>query len=332
MSQRKSERIVNLTIMLLGSRQFLTRERIRTTVEGYRDLSDAAFERTFERDKDDLRAMGVPIETGSHESFHGDAVGYRIPRSDFELPAMEFSPAEAAVLGLAAQVWQQASSAESTRMALTKLRAAGVDPDSSRLAALQPVVNAPDPAFEVVKDAFLAQQAVAFRYRGGDEVRTVEPWAMPLRSGAWYLIGFDRGRGERRTFKISRITSAPQLVGKPGAFTVPEQVDTRVAVDDQEQSGQALVAIRGEHAPGLRRRGRAVSADDVPESLAARLPEGFELWWVPYVRTHAMVQELAAAAPHVAVVEPDHLVRAHAEHLQRVLEAHPAQADEGSSS
>src|SRR5215216_3396249 len=65
MTTRKTERILNLTICLLVSGRYLPKSRIREAVEGYHDLSDAAFERTFERDKDELRSLGVPIEVGS---------------------------------------------------------------------------------------------------------------------------------------------------------------------------------------------------------------------------------------------------------------------------
>ncbi|MFZ2261590.1 MAG: DNA-binding transcriptional regulator, partial [Luteococcus japonicus] len=95
MAPRKSERIVNLTICLLSARRFLPKEQIREIVEGYNGLSDANFERTFERDKDELRAMGVPVETGHNETFFDDEPGYRIRRADFEFPPVEFTPAEA---------------------------------------------------------------------------------------------------------------------------------------------------------------------------------------------------------------------------------------------
>jgi proteasome accessory factor B len=67
MPPRKTERILNLTICLLVSGRYLPKSRIREAVEGYHNLSDAAFERTFERDKDELRSLGVPIEVGSFD-------------------------------------------------------------------------------------------------------------------------------------------------------------------------------------------------------------------------------------------------------------------------
>ena len=114
---RKTERILNLTICLLVSDRYLPKSRIREAVEGYHNLSDAAFERTFERDKDELRALGVPIEVGSFDAFFDDEPGYRIRASEFELPPIDLDAEEASVVGVAARVWQHASMAESTMSA-----------------------------------------------------------------------------------------------------------------------------------------------------------------------------------------------------------------------
>ena len=133
MTTRKTERILNLTICLLVSGRYLPKSRIREAVEGYHDLSDAAFERTFERDKDELRSLGVPIEVGSFDPLFDDEPGYRILPSEFELPPIDLDAEEAAVVGVAARVWQHASMAESTTSAIAKLRAGGVEPDASQL-------------------------------------------------------------------------------------------------------------------------------------------------------------------------------------------------------
>ena len=101
---------------------------------GLHNLSDAAFERTFERDKDELRSLGVPIEVGSFDPLFDDEPGYRILSSEFALPAIDLDAEEAAVVGVAARVWRHASMAEATRSAIAKLRAAGVEPDASQLA------------------------------------------------------------------------------------------------------------------------------------------------------------------------------------------------------
>src|SRR5689334_5165579 len=103
MAARRAERLVNLVICLLSTRQFLTAERIRDAVPGYdgpdgTTAGDEAFKRMFERDKAELRDLGIPLETGRNSSFDTDE-GYRIRRGDYELPEIEFDAAEAAAVG-----------------------------------------------------------------------------------------------------------------------------------------------------------------------------------------------------------------------------------------
>ena len=183
MATRKTERILNLTICLLVSGRYLPKAKIREAVEGYHDLSDAAFERTFERDKDELRSLGVPIEVGSFDPLFDDEPGYRILPSEFELPPIDLDPDEASVVGVAARVWQHAGMAESTRSAVAKLRAAGVEPDTSQLGALEPSVQATEPAFEPLWNAVLHRTRVSFGYRTAPGGRW-SPGASPPRRAA----------------------------------------------------------------------------------------------------------------------------------------------------
>src|SRR3954463_482223 len=131
MAARRAERLVNLVICLLSTRQFLTAERIRDVVPGYEGAdgskaTDEAFKRSFERDKAELRELGIPLETGRNSIFDTED-GYRIARKDFELPAISFTADEAAAVGLAARLWSTASLASEARAALIKLRAAGIE-------------------------------------------------------------------------------------------------------------------------------------------------------------------------------------------------------------
>src|SRR3954462_1994957 len=104
MAARRAERLVNLVFCLLSTRQYLTAERIRDAVPGYEaadgsKATDEAFKRMFERDKAELRELGIPLETGRNSHFDSED-GYRITRRDYELPAIEFDAAEAAGVGV----------------------------------------------------------------------------------------------------------------------------------------------------------------------------------------------------------------------------------------
>lgn len=311
MSARKSERIMNLTICLLMARRFVTREQVRHAVEGYAGLSDAAFERTFERDKDELRAMGVPVETGSNSVLFPDEVGYRIRRTDFELPPIEFDAAETAVLGLASGVWDQARLAGATVKALAKLRAGGVDPDAARVAGFAPSMGAREPAFDQLWTAILTRTPVAFRYRGVD--RVVEPWLLTYRTGAWYLVGLDRVRGEGRSFKASRIEDTPRLAGKPHTVERPGQevLDRHLAsLEPTGRDATALVAVRHGAAGELLR-------DAEPADLPAA-PPGYATWRIGVAAPADAAGELASYGADVLVLAPPELRDAVVAHLRGV--------------
>src|SRR3978361_758514 len=130
MSRRKLERLLNLTLCLMASSRYLTVREIAELVEGYEPGesadSEVAFRRMFERDKEELRDLGVPLETGTPRHFD-EEVGYRIPRRDYALPDLHLDPDEAAALGLAARLWSSASLATASARALRKLRAPGID-------------------------------------------------------------------------------------------------------------------------------------------------------------------------------------------------------------
>lgn len=320
MTSRKTERILNLTICLLVSGRYLPKSQIREAVEGYHDLSDSAFERTFERDKDELRALGVPIEVGSFDAFFDDEPGYRIKASEFELPPVELDADEAAVVGVAARVWQHASVAESTQSALAKLRAAGVEPDTSQLATLEPSVQAREEAFEPLWTAVLDRVRVSFTYRG-TEKRTLEPWGMTASKGRWYVIGYDTDRAATRMFKLTRITDKPRRLSKVGAYEVPEDLDLRAlarSLDPREPHRTATIAVRAGKGPTLRRQSRpsdqpdgAAAADGPAASTeaetGARLPVGFEVLRVAYSDRHTLAEEVVRYGADAIVLDPPEL-------------------------
>ena len=170
MAARRAERLVNLVICLLSTRQFLTAERIRDAVPGLRgaptaaEATDEAFKRMFERDKAELRDLGIPLETGRNSHFDTED-GYRIKRGDYELPPIEFDAAEAAAVGLAGRLWQSATLGEPARAALIKLRAAGTDgPGRRRRPARCPHLDASDPSLPALLDAARTARVVRFDY------------------------------------------------------------------------------------------------------------------------------------------------------------------------
>jgi proteasome accessory factor B len=220
------ERLVNLVAALIDTRHPLTRQEIRQRIDGYSDDPDA-FRRNFERDKELLRQMGLPLTTEPLDVSHPEEVGYRIPREQYELPDPGLDEHELAALRLASVAVQVEGSwgRDATVRALRKLAGvatgaegdvgpAGEDPETVGLAAL--------PGGEAVAVAFGAigeRRRLTFDYRG--EARLVDPWRLSFRRGQWYLAGLDHGRGEERLFRLDRVEGPLSVDGPPGSFARP---------------------------------------------------------------------------------------------------------------
>ena len=268
MAQQRAERLMNLHILLLGAKRFVSKDAIRSacyTEHPRTAAGDEAFERAFERDKDALRQIGAVIEVGSADVFFDDEVGYRIPTEQTSLPEIRFEPDEAAVLGLAAQVWQQATLAKATGRALAKLKGQGVEIDPTRLEVVTPSIAADEPAFEPLWDAIGKRRQVGFPYqRAGEEAptsRRLQPWGMVRSSGRWYVVGHDVDRGEERVFRLSRITGPVRASGRSGAYAVPPGTDVRALarrLSPSLPSIRAEVLVRPGTAVGLRRHAESV--------------------------------------------------------------------------
>ena len=213
--------------------------------------------RKFERDKDELRALGIPIETVSYRmGVHGDEMqGYRIERKDFYLPylklleeekggaglsappsadTVEIPPAQAAaaVRGLRTLADLPAFPlAGSARSALRKLT---FDLDPSGFGDGAIVVADPEETARVrvhlslLSDALQRRKQVAFTYhgitRGKDTERTVRPWGLLFQHAHWYLVGWDESREAERLFRVDRMEGVEVNAAKPNTpdFEAPQ--------------------------------------------------------------------------------------------------------------
>jgi proteasome accessory factor B len=307
MSARKTERLLNLVICLLAARQYVPKDRIRTTVAGYQECrTDEAFERMFERDKDELRDMGIPLETGSNSAWFDDEPGYRIPPGSYALPEIRLEPDEAAVLGLAARIWQQATLARAASDALLKLQAAGVRTADVSLAGIEPRVSASEPAFEPLWQAVRDRAPVAFDYRAASSGqlrrRHVEPWGIVSWHGHWYLVGHDRDRDATRVFRLDRVTGAVTRCGAGGDVEIPAGVDLRAHV--VRSVGPGAPGSPGEHT--ARVRVRAGTGFPLRRRASATEPagEGWDLLELPYRGSDELGELLAGFGENVVALEP----------------------------
>ncbi|MCI2958642.1 WYL domain-containing protein [Agromyces atrinae] len=317
------ERLFSLVLALLATETGLTKSQILSTVHGYSQRHEhggqnASLERQFERDKDDIRELGIPIETIDSPDSPGDnrTARYRIPKGLYDLPSdITFSPEELSLLGLAATVWREGSLSTESRRALTKLRSFGIE-SQEWVIGYAPKLRVRDAAFEPLSVAVDRRQLARFGYlkpgEAAPRMRTVEPYAVVLHDGRWHLFGHDRDADDSRTFLLSRIVGDVELDAE-GSFDDPGagQAEKAIAgLDDVWRARTAtLDVVRGSDAdirltkrPGAERAG---------ERLV-----------VHYTDANVFADELTGFGPEVRVVEPASLADAVRARLLAVAEAH----------
>ncbi len=275
MTVRKSERLLNLLIMLLVQRTYVPKDRIRAIL--YPDSTTDAFEKMFERDKEELRSLGVPIEVGSIDPYFDDDPGYRIRPDEFALPDISLTADEAAVIGLATRVWEHARLAEATTEAVRKLTALGVPIDVSALDIAESRLSADEPSFDVFWEAIQERTPVEFDYRRSGATTTtkrhLQPWGVVRYSGRWYVVGLDTDRGEERVFRLSRVRGDARKTGEPGSYDVPPGTDVRATtlrLAPAPTTGRAVLLVREHAGLALRRDAESVETGvDGPDDRTA---------------------------------------------------------------
>ncbi|GAA0987313.1 Protein PafB [Nocardioides aquaticus] len=302
-TEAKSERLLNLLIMLLVQRHLVPKARIRAIL--YPDHSDDAFERKFDRDKEELRSLGVPIEVGAIDALFDDEPGYRVRRDQFALPEIDLDPEEAAVVGLAAKVWDHARFATAASDAVRKLTAAGVDVDTSRLDIVQPRLRADEPSFEVFLEAVRDRVPVRFDYaRAGaaPQTRHLQPWGVTRYAGRWYVVGQDTDRSAERVFRLSRVRGRAHTDGDPGSYDVPPGTDLR------EVARRLAPAPSHERSVLLVRQGagHTLRRDAVDLEVGVTGPDGRDDWdrLVLTRGTVGLADEVLGHGPAAFVEEP----------------------------
>lgn len=251
------ERLFSLVLALLATEQGLTKAEILSTVTGYASRYEqggdrASLERQFERDKEDLRDLGVPLETVDERGAEGDTKlqRYRIPPSRYQLPDdLEFSAEEYALLTLAAQVWREGSLSTDSRRALTKLQSLGLRIDDDVI-GFAPTIRTRDAAYEPLSAAIDRAQQVSFDYlkpgQPAAERRLVSPLALVYHEGRWHLHAHDDRADAARTFLLRRIVSAVESTGSPATHRpgADEPLHVLAELEALWQSTIATVAAR----------------------------------------------------------------------------------------
>ncbi|MFN4001197.1 helix-turn-helix transcriptional regulator [Microcella sp.] len=317
------ERLFSLVLALLATEQGLTKAEILSTVTGYAARYEAAadranLERQFERDKEDLRDLGVPLETVDALGAEGDTKlqRYRIPPARYQLPDdLEFSTEEYAMLTLAAQVWREGSLSTDSRRALTKLQSLGLRIDDA-VVGFAPSIRTRDAAHEPLTAAIDRAQQVVFPYlkpgQSAAEHRTVSPLALVFHEGRWHLHAHDDGVDARRTFLLRRIVGPVVPSGAPASV--------RPAADETARVLDELAALW--HSTVATVRVRPGSEAEVVVRNRPGTAEGAEGLTVHATDLDILADELAAFGADVQVVGPPKLREAVRSRWQKVVQTH----------
>lgn len=308
MSERidRTERLLNLVICLMAASVPVTRAQVRAQIPGYSQAaSDQAFERMFERDKDELRSMGIPVETVTDAS--GEVQGYRIPQDRYAMDGVELTLEERSAVAVAAQVWGQAVAAPTAGTAVRKLESTAGDPETWAPADLRGSIEltTSDGALMPLMSALRQDRVVTFAYRRPNEaeprLRTVSPWGLRSSAGHWFLVGHDHDRDAVRTFRLSRVTGPVTVTGRHREVPPPAQFDIGAAdtVDGGEDGPVARIRVAPGRAASIRRR--AIGPDD---------PWSGDVVTVQAGSLDELVGLVCGAGPDAVVLEPAEVVRA----------------------
>lgn len=305
MSAEKTERLINLTLGLLSSKRFLTKSEIFRNVAGYSGAPET-MERMFERDKDELRSMGIEIEVGQIDPLFEDEVGYLIKSSNIQIQPNDFSKDELMLMTIAANIWKESVFAEASQSALMKL--ASIDSTIGMNKVSLTSINEDGITFAIFKlilNAISVKKYLRFTYNNSE--RLVAPYALKSLNGYWYLIGEEKN-SQIKVFKIIRIQSQITTDGVLGSFEIPAgfNVNEFLNSENQKNTKLATVLIRENRAVTLRNKGKFLSNAN-----------GWDKFQLDYEEADDFIRDVLWFGDDVVVQSPDSLK----EQIKNMLEA-----------
>lgn len=302
--QNVVERVLNLLIYLLESPYPVTADDVRQTVAGYDDQTDEAFHRMFERDKDVLRRLGVPIKRQALDAWEVD-FGYTVDPDEYAIPDPGLTGDERVALSVAARMVRLGGSPAGLD-ALLKLggieRSVGIEPLGADLGAEAETLGA---LFEAVTD----HRAIEFEYRGNP--RSLNPYGMAHRRGHWYLVG--AGPDGERLYRVDRIDRL-EVSDSPGTFAKPSGFDVKSVMDIQPWEAGSDPAVEAQV------RFDADVAWWAARTLGLGEPEGALLATVPVSNRDALVGWVLSFGVSAEVLTPPEIRQEIADRVKSALE------------
>ena len=257
MVDKKAERLINLTIALLAANRYLKKSEIFKSVEGYSGSADS-MDRMFERDKNELRSLGIDISVGDIDPLFDDEPGYRIFKDSYGFQLKELEPADVALLSVAAKLWNDSVLGADAQSSLIKLESLGLTETQDSTLTFSYRYENPTLNLGKIEEAILTTKSIKFNYRDSDLIREVEPYRIALWRGFWYVIGKDIDKNDVRIFKVSRISGEVSITKKdfkpPREFNVSEQLPSG---DNYE----VILKVANEKAVVLRNLGEVIGTE-----------------------------------------------------------------------
>ena len=306
------ERLVNLTATLLDTRRPITLDEIAERIEPSYPEEKGSRRRQFERDKETLRELGIPISVETPDGFGSDQA-YRILADDYYLPDLGLTDDELAALHVA--ITAVRLEGDDARDALRKL--GGVTGEGADTAFADLPVT---PALSLLFEAASGHAPVTFSYRG--EPRRLEPYGVVLRWGHWYVVGRDEDRDAPRAFRVDRIDGGIER-GRAGGFTPPPGIDPRELVRNdpltygEDQPVDARVLVDPPRAAWV--------IDQLGESaVVERRSDGAVVVGLPVVNRSAFRTWVLDLLDHAEVLAPPELRADMIAWLDALIERKPA--------
>ena len=310
---RKSERLVNLTIALLATTRWLTKSEIYRSIDGYSGDLDAK-ERMFERDKEELRNLGIEIEVGSFDPLFEDEVGYRILPEQYKIQISNLSEIQFSLISLATQIWRDAVLSSQANSALLKLKSLGIESDAEDLALNLQRLDVSDENLLHIIDSISSRKVISFGYFNRDsfsEERAIEPLGVGTKNGFWYVAGRDLDKKEIRLFRLDRFSTEVKQQGRAGSFDPPIEFSMSTLLQSQARDNLCRIKVRTDKAHALRKFSSFISSE-----------EDWDLLELSYATQTQLIRDVLWHRDDVEIVEPLELVADISESLKKIEALH----------
>lgn len=290
MSSKKTERLINLTLALLASKRYLSKAEILRNIPGY-EGSPETKDRMFERDKDDLRSLGIQIDVNNFDPLFEDEQGYLIKSDSFQFAENEFTKEELLLLTMAANLWHDSAVEIDSQNALLKIQSLSgpVENDMTTTPTLRITED-----WQLLVSIFTAvqnKQILEFSYRG--KKRQVNPYGLYSSNGFWYLIAFEIN--VIKSFKLVRIEGEVDLIGEKDAFEKPDNFNVGNFLKEESNSVSLVSKLQVRKGAALSLRNKFTVKD---------LDSEWDLMDIPYTNEQELLEMVLWHGTDIKLIEP----------------------------